>query len=714
MRRTAVVMALVSLLGACRETPAGPAESRVLLLPHGDSILYATPGAVRSEDVRVAAVDAGTRVPVSGIQVQWQLLFSGGALGASASATDEHGVAATWLLQAPLGSYRVRATTPRLTGPAPTVEVRIVEPPIITAIQPAGITAGAQVVITGTNFSSDATQNAVTFDGVRGRVLSATPTQLTVEVPLCLPSRQVSVVAALGAVASAPLIASAAGTAGTLLDLAPGQVRTLATAAELACVRLPGDQPGAAWVMVVHNVASVPVPPLPFELRALTPAPPIAAEPVAAPEQAGSFSHDWELMLRQREREIVRSIGAAREQLLSAAAGTDAAGAVPAQGSRREFNVFDRDGKFRKVTAVARIISIRAIMYVDVEAEAELTNADLEYFADIFDAPVYPSLVGVFGEPSDIDGNGRIIVLFTPVVNELTARRQPSFVSGFFYGCDLVSRTRCSGTNEAEIFYSMVPDPSARWGDSRSHALVRAAVPPVLAHEFQHMIHFARRGLTSDALWLSEGLAHTAEEIVADVFAAAGQTAMANSFRSGNLDRARAFLTSPSSTTVVTEQPPGSIEMRGAAWLLLKYLRGHYGGNALLLRLTNSTRVGAANLSQETGRPWDGLSAEFGMALWASGAPSLEGPLDSRYTFVGFDLRATLAPVPGTYQLRPTTLSWQSFATAGSVGAGSGAYFSLLAPATTSPPPLNVVLSGLRGAPFATGSGARLSVLRVR
>ena len=51
--------------------------------------------------------------------------------------------------------------------------------------------------------------------------------------------------------------------------------------------------------------------------------------------------------------------------------------------------------------------------------------------------------------------------------------------------------------------------------------MVRSTVPSILAHEFQHMIHhnerIIERGASNrEAVWLSEGLAHMAEDLVGE------------------------------------------------------------------------------------------------------------------------------------------------------------------------------------------------------
>jgi hypothetical protein len=704
-RRAFFLLLMAGVLAGCRAAPTGPAETMLNLVVYGDSVIYTTAGA-RTEELRVAVLDAATGAPVPGVAVSWEATPAT-ALGRSQATSDASGLVETWLTPAAEGVYRVKATTPRLQGPAPVVEVRVVPRPVVSSVQPASIAAGGEVLLTGANFSPVAPANAVYFDNVRGQVLAATTTTLRVRVPQCLPSRTAQVVAGLGAVTSSPVPVQVSGITGTAISLAPAGVRTLSVDDDLSCIRIAGGDANALWMIVVHNSGDRAAPPVPFELRALQPHPSAMTAALHDAPLRTSFADDWEAALRRTERGLggVQNVPPGDEV-------TAARVALPAIGTRREFNVFGSDQKFRKVTAIARVVGTRGIVYVDTEAETAFDDEDLHFFARTFDDPIFPTLTGVYGEPSDLDGNARIVILFTPQVNLLTPRGAASFISGFFYGCDLVPRNRCSGTNQGEVFYALVPDPAGRWGDARTRATVRAAVPPVLAHEFQHMVHFARRGFSSDALWLSEGLAHTAEELVADVLQSRGETALATSFRAGNHGRAQQYLAVTPRVALIDDALPGTLELRGAAWLFLRYARGHHGGDALLRRLTASTRSSVANVVHETGRSWRELSASYGVALWTGDLPELAGGLEPRYTFSGFSPRTVLSPVQGAYPLRPANLPWRDLAVVGSLATGGNAYFSLLAPGGAGGTPLTFVLSGQRGA--MPSAQLAISLIRIR
>ena len=691
------VLAACLLLAACGRTATEPEPSRVRLEAWGDDVLYAPAAGAGAVTLQVLARHATTGAVEKDVAIQWSSVSGGGTLAQASTTTNEYGLAEARFTPAGSGTFRIRASSSRITGAAPELEVRVVPVPVISAIAPAAAVAGQNVTISGTGFSATADHNIVLFEGIRGRVLAATATQLQVEVPACLPGRSARVTAGFGSFASTEFVLAVSGGTGAAVDLVRGQAVTLSGDA-LACVRMP-DTPGASYLAVAQHVATQQTPPLPLSLRAVTGQGIVAAPTIEA--TAPAFAQQWEAALRARERRLLPD---------PEAAGVAQEAAAPELGERRTFNVLNQDNKFDKATAEVRLITARGVFYVDVEAATSLTEADLVRFGQLFDDPIYPTDVEVFGEPSDIDNNDRILILLTPKVNALTPRGAGSFIAGYFYGCDLVSASRCSGTNRAEIFYSLVPDPAAKWGDARSAAAVMNSVPTVLAHEFQHMINFARRNQTMESLWLSEGLAHTAEEIVAERLAARGETQTAARFMAGNTTNTQRFLASPSVVDQLTEEPPGTLESRGAAWLFLKYLRGHFGGHDLLRRLTASSRTSTANVAAETGTPWDRLRADFGIAIAADGAPELAGAtLDARHRFVGYSPRAALGG--SSYALRPVARAWSDFNASLNLTSGGYAYSLLRAP-VAAVPPLTFVLSDMWGR--ATGPAASVTVLRMQ
>src|SRR5690606_26031962 len=94
----------------------------------------------------------------------------------------------------------------------------------------------------------------------------------------------------------------------------------------------------------------------------------------------------------------------------------------PVVGSRRSFNTLDADNRTVKITAEVRAVTARAILYQDLAAADVFTTLDYQRFGQIFDDPIYSTNTAVFGQASDVDGNDRVIIVFTPRVNALATR----------------------------------------------------------------------------------------------------------------------------------------------------------------------------------------------------------------------------------------------------------------------------------------------------
>ena len=250
----------------------------------------------------------------------------------------------------------------------------------------------------------------------------------------------------------------------------------------------------------------------------------------------------------------------------------------------------------RRGVKVMAIGTHAMIMMDTLNPKNGFTTADFNRFAARFDTLVYPIDVGNFGEPTDIDKNGHIGIIFTRAVNELTPPKSAQYVGGFTFSRDLfptVGTARaqaCAASNQGEYFYLLAPDPSGTVNSNvRTIGFVDSVTTAVLAHEFEHLINASRRlyvnnTLTFEAKWLDEGLAHVAEELlfygesgvtprsnldITTLRANAVSRAAYNADMSGNQGRYRSYLASPSTSSAYA--PNDSLSTRGAVWSLLRY-----------------------------------------------------------------------------------------------------------------------------------------------
>ncbi|MEX2152314.1 MAG: hypothetical protein WD825_03195 [Gemmatimonadaceae bacterium] len=333
----------------------------------------------------------------------------------------------------------------------------------------------------------------------------------------------------------------------------------------------------------------------------------LTAAPLVTPptsnEPTHTLGHAFEFALRQRERrEMTRHLPGARAW--AAAASTAAAKSASVVAAARvgdlvglNVNAFDFCSKPNVQTARVVAITSSAVVLADTSNPVGgFTDEEFRSFGVAMDTLVHPLATATFGSPSDIDGNGRVAVLFSKAVNELTPRGSGGgVVLGFFYGRDLIPKQSpfgsCPASNAGEMFYLLVPDPQSLAGDARSKTFVQSVVVGTIAHEYQHLINASRRMYVNAApsvteeVWLNEGLSHIAEELVfyrtsklsprqnigASLLRTGSETrAMFDVYQRGNFGRYLQFL-----RTVDVSSPLATndfIATRGAAWAFLRYL----------------------------------------------------------------------------------------------------------------------------------------------
>ena len=90
------------------------------------------------------------------------------------------------MLNVPTGATTgpLTVTTPRGTSAASSQSFTVVPPPVIISFAPLSGPIGTSVTITGTGFDAVASQNVVFFGATQAAVTAASPTSLTVSVPL--------------------------------------------------------------------------------------------------------------------------------------------------------------------------------------------------------------------------------------------------------------------------------------------------------------------------------------------------------------------------------------------------------------------------------------------------------------------------------------------------------------------------------------------------
>jgi hypothetical protein len=402
-----------------------------------------------------------------------------------------------------------------------------------------------------------------------------------------------------------------------------------------------------------------------------------------APRPADRFH----TLLRTREADFARQgrlAGALRAPAVRIPA------APPNVGDKRTFKVCGNlnCSTLKNTPATARFVGSHLAIFVDDSTPTGgFSSGDLAALGQLFDDELAPIAEARFGTESDIDTNGVVIVLLTPRVNALVPEPdcEESFVTGFFFGADIAPGFAAQ-YNNGEIFYGMVPDTGGVAGCAYTKVEVQRILPITFIHEFQHMISFNQKVLVrateAEVLWLNEALSHISEELAGLHFDSLGQDTTASRYLIGNLYNAYAYLLEPDAHALVSEESPGSLEMRGGAWLFVRYLVDRFG-ESITNSLVQSSAVGALNVQAATGQPFEEVLGRWALATYVSDLPGFTAPADLKFDFWRLhavyeslhDQDPSNFPVP--FPLRPDSGLGSDIAVTGTLHAGSGAYLKV-------------------------------------
>ena len=521
--------------------------------------------------------------------------------------------------------------------------------------------------------------------------------------------------------------------AGFPVSLAVGQYMAIDPVADSGCTVFPANGALDAEYLVVPQLATgEPGLTQAFWLSGDTIRPAMAAPSMADSRVAASRlspAEQFHAFLRRGDEERWRGLVPARTA--PGAPRPSPAAGPPVYGTSRQFRVCSRlnCSLFQTVTATALAVKSKVAIYVDNARPAGgLDSLALDNLAALFDSRLYATDTAAFGRESDIDANGVVLVLMTPVVNKLVTSAQctaSGFVAGFFYGADLLPSL--PNSNAGEIFYSLVADPGGTLSCSHSTTSVQRIIPVTFIHEFQHMISFNQhvliRGGDGEVLWLNEGFSHYAEELGGRTYASGSPEF--SRFVIGDLYNAYQYLDSTGRHSLLPTAGIGSLAERGAAWLFVRFIVDRFASdttmaawNALTRQLLLTSTTGAANIAAVTGQSFQTVVSRWALANWVSDLPGFTAP--SELTYKSWAFRTTYASLNAQdtinfkkpYPLTPTQSAGRFINLTGTLRAGSGVYHRATQPAFA--PGFTVLFSTAGGGPLSPALTPRLNVIRIK
>jgi hypothetical protein len=193
----------------------------------------------------------------------------------------------------------------------------------------------------------------------------------------------------------------------------------------------------------------------------------------------------------------------------------------------------------------------------------------------------------VFGTEPDIDGNGRVELVFSRLTKQHGV--------AFFTACDLLgSLEGCPASNRGEFLYLTPPDAIDPPYNTAN------AIKEILTHELSHLLHFNRKVLENhlsawtDSVYASEGIGALAQDVIG--------------FQAGNLYVAKAGLDGIDGFSLADvldrRRRAGAVDgvLRGGSYLFFRYLYDRAGGDEAVGNDVKS-RGGPAFLRAVIGAP---------------------------------------------------------------------------------------------------------------
>ncbi len=292
-------------------------------------------------------------------------------------------------------------------------------------------------------------------------------------------------------------------------------------------------------------------------------------------------------------------------------------------------------------------------------------NCDLTTVASIFDLNVYPNTTALFGDPSDINEDGRIDLFISPELNalpltssdeDLQGTALPSFAEPSVDLADYDIKTN-SGSDEREVIYAYAPDPNQYYHSGVSVSIgeyTNYALAAELARSLVALISYNQHILAPDPPGTT-----VEEDWLLDVFGtlAADRCGFGASFHSDAWD----YLDLPYNYPLLAESSKGSLDpgSKGAQYLFGLWLHewaqtGTTDANGFFAAVVASEETGIdavedgiAGFATDTELTFDDLVLMWQLSMLGSGVLDDAGnPLITAATFVPYPDVETLSSPP--------------------------------------------------------------------
>ncbi len=726
---TATVTSATSVTGAFGATALADAPS-ALAETAGNNQTGPTGGTL--QDPVVATLQDQFGNGVAGEMVDFVVAAGNGTVNPASAITDANGEASTtWTLENAVGQQTLEVQAPGSPSITPIQFTATAVTLFLSTVSPDPLVEGQAATLTGTGFDPTPANNTVTVGGATATVTAAAATQLDIVVPTlnCQPAQDQNVIVTVASI-STNTVAQRLNPA-SFLAVGVGQ-QLLITDPASFCLQFAASAANEAYLIGVQSISEV--------ASGLTDVQLVAAKDPAAPAPppatltrltAQGFPQDLVITDRMRRWNAHREAHASfqsRQLAWLNRLGTglqmaSGAGAIPPVivGDMVSINVPNFSNLCLNptvITAVVKHIGAKGVWLEDVANPAGgFTAANYLSLSNQLDNPIFDTDVAEFGNPTDLDANGKIGIVVTQEVNKASAS-----LLGFVSSGDLVPVASCAASNVAELYYAKAPDPGASVGAAYSVADALDDAPGLIAHEFVHIIQFGVRftaGAPFLSQWEAEGQATLGEEVVGHemegnssgqnygnvVAIDAGPVTGITWYDGAFFDMAQYFGWNSSvagGLTKVSNAPQqctwldinavsdgsdpnrpcmGGRQPYGVPWSFLRWLNDHFGANFtggeqdLQRAIVSGSSSGFANISTVIGEPISTLLAQWAAALYVDdrvGVAATRLTMPSWNLFDIYEVR-----LPQGLRLAPAEVSFADFTQTFKVRGASTGYFRI-------------------------------------
>jgi hypothetical protein len=558
-----------------------------------------------------------------------------------------------WTLGGELGSFSLIASAEGLLSATATAQADLA--PSLTGIQyeqPAD--EGDEIHLDGENFCAVPEFNTVTLGGLPMVVIESSETDLTALVPVGLGLGQHEISLSVGSQPASEHFT-------VEVSLALGRVLDYPMVDNEVVIPISAFSDNTSYIAIAYNLRDE----APYEQDWVSLEAAGAPAPLDAPRDFAYAFHTRMLSVR----------------------GQGKAGPIADREDsrdRQDFYVFSDyfgstgdPASYEVVAATLRYEGEHVGLFVDSRDVNRLPQDECNEIGQAFETQIYDRVRQNFGAESDYDGNGRVYILLTRQVNLLTGQIDDNpqwggeYIGGFFNPVDLPIFSWPAGTsNEREIFYGIVPDPEEEFSKvAHTLASTVAAVKPIVAHEFQHMINFYQRhgvlgadSFHQEELWINEGLSHLAEDICDFDDQNRGRVGIYLHSR-----QHRYFALASLSGLAQGQAVGNSLGERGASYLFMRYLADRWPGSPE--DLVKSIVSGRDNVVQVTGETYAQVFKDWLATLVLDDTELSDDP---RYQYTSLNIRQDFPYEGGVleplsyFSLELSDPIWNSFMTPGS------------------------------------------------